>query len=449
MSNLLILGTYITSAGFDETPKIDKGLFIIKDGVIEDILNPEWEEAKKVIKECKVQKLGDDEILIPGFADTHCHAPQFPFCGITPVDKLLDWLEKYTFPTESRFHDEKYAEDVYTELVTTLLSNGTTTACFFASAHPAASMILAETCVRLGLRALIGLVSMDREAPQDYADPNARVALQKAEAFVKAVKSMEKSDLRLIQPILTPRFIPSCTLELLKGLAGIAKKHDCRIQSHISETYDEVAFSKELEPDFECDTEVFDWCGLLTPKTIMAHGNHLSDKDLTTLRKRGTALSHNPWSNFLLSGKPLSVRRCLDHGVQVGLGSDMAAGVTVNLMVSARLGVMASRAFTEKEHLHWTHFFHLATKGGADSLGTNSGELEVGKEFDALVLSLRHPNIPVFRHKSAGSYSILERFERVWHLGDDRNVRRVYVQGREVINKGKFLIGTEYGINST
>lgn len=175
----------------------------------------------------------------------------------------------------------------------------------------------------------------------------------------------------------------------------------------------------------------------------MAHGNHLSDKDLCTLSQRGTSISHNPWSNYLFAGIPLSVRRCLDHGVKVGLGSDVAGGVSVNIMVSARVGVMVSRAFPESEHLHWTHLFYLATKGGAEALGVNSGEFKVGKEFDALVLSLKHPNIAEIPNKKLGTFSVLERFQRVWNLGDDRNVRRVFVQGRQVINKDISLISEQ------
>lgn len=227
LSNLILLGNYVSPESFNDSPKVGTALFVIKDGIIVEMLNPKEDRAKKLIEESKIEVLTEDEILIPGFVDTHFHAPQFPFSGITPPDQLMNWLEKYAFPTEGQFRDEKYAESVYTQLVTTLLSNGTTTASYFATTDVHASVILAKTCLQKGQRAFVGLVSMDRNAPEDYADGNTVKALEEAETFIKEVKSLKQSQLSLVQPVLTPRFIPTCSNNLLKGLGKLAKQYDC------------------------------------------------------------------------------------------------------------------------------------------------------------------------------------------------------------------------------
>ena len=405
------------------------------------------------------------QVLVPGFIDTHIHAPQYPYTGTATDKPLMLWLNQYTFPAEQRLADESVAARVYSAVVDRTLRAGTTTALYFATIHVRASKILADIAVRKGQRAFIGKVCMDRNSPAEYSETTAE-ALAGTEDFIHYVRSLQTE---LVQPVVTPRFIPTCTPELLRGLGDLAHKYNCHIQSHISESQDEMQFVSDLHPNEGSDADIFDKHGLLTDKCVMAHGVHLSRDDADLLRSRGTAVAHCPLSNFFFGDGVLATAKLVAMGNKVGLGSDVAGGYCPCMLSSIRNAVVADRAVRHggrhsleslassyaspahrsgailaagAEHksrlermpdkMDWRHALYLATLGGAVSLGIEDqvGTIEVGKSFDALLLEVAGGGIDIFETDTKRDI-----LEKLVNLGTEHNVSKVWVKGRSVHHK--------------
>lgn len=219
----------------------------------------------------RFQELPQDSYLLPGFVDLHVHAPQWAQSGTALDIPLYEWLNTYTFPLESKFADLAFAQQVYDELVTQLLANGTTTALYFATIHYEASRRLAEICAEKGQRGLIGKVVMDdlNENPEYYRDQTTQQALEETERFIQEIQTLAQQTKQGVYPVVTPRFIPSCTEEALKGLGELAAKYQVHVQSHCSESDWEHQFVQER---FEKnDAQALNDFGLLTEKAVMAH----------------------------------------------------------------------------------------------------------------------------------------------------------------------------------
>uniref|UniRef100_A0A8C7RRI7 Guanine deaminase n=1 Tax=Oncorhynchus mykiss TaxID=8022 RepID=A0A8C7RRI7_ONCMY len=304
-----------------------------------------------------VTQLGQHEFFMPGMVDTHIHASQYSYAGTALDMPLLQWLNMYTFPVEACYKDLEFARNVYTHIVKRTLRNGTTTACYFATIHTDASLLLGQIANDFGQRALVG----------------------------KVINSYP-----LVRPVVTPRFAPSCSATLLGHLGEIAQNNDLHIQSHISETKEEVNLVKELFPDYDSYTDVYHRHNLLTDKTVMAHGCHLTDGELKLFRETGASIAHCPNSNISLCSGMLDVRRVLNHKVKLGLGTDVAGGYSPSMLDAVRRTLDTSKALTIQDTQYHTltfeEVFRLATLGGSQalSLDENTGNFEVGKDFDAL-----------------------------------------------------------------
>ena len=193
------------------------------------------------------------------------------------------------------------------------LSSGTTTACYFATIHTEASLDLADICRDLGQRAFIGKVCMDRNSPETYSEETR----QSVEATRTFVTSLLELDSELVRPIITPRFVPSCSRELMGELASLASSLQLPVQTHLAENLPEIAWVRSLEPDCQTYTEVYQRSGLLGPRTILAHCCHLSQAEVEMIREEGAGVSHCPNSNFSLKSGVCDVRRLQKAGVKV------------------------------------------------------------------------------------------------------------------------------------
>lgn len=289
-----------------------------------------------------------------------------------------------------------------------------------------------------------------RESPDDYVEPTEQ-GLIDAEEFVKYALSKNSSR---IYPCITPRFIPTCTIESMKGLAAIAKKYDVHIQSHISECCGEVSFVRHLHPEHKTDAHVFDQVGLLTAKSLMAHGTLLTDDDIKILVERGTSVAHCPLSNFFLGDACFRVNHVMKLGLKVGLGTDVAGGISPSMLSSIRMAVVNSRCLRahklalkgglevtpemEEDVISFKEGLYLATMGGAKALNIDHqiGSFEEGKEFDALLVDV---NVEGGPFDIFDGDTIEDQFEKFINLGDDRNILEVYVQGVLVKSGDKFL----------
>ncbi|MDB5405170.1 MAG: guanine deaminase [Rhodospirillales bacterium] len=356
------------------------------------------------------------QFLLPGLVDLHIHAPQFPQLGKALDRPLAEWLNDYTFPLEARFADTAYAAPIYGALVDTLLANGTTTAVYFATRHLEASRLLAEICLAKGQRAIVGRVAQDDPAqcPEYYRDPSPEAAIAETSAFISQLRALPGNGAARILPAITPRFIPACSDALLRGLGDLAAAMRCHIQTHCSESDWEHGFV--LDRCGVSDAAALDGFGLLTRRSILAHGNLLSPGDLDRIAGAGAGIAHCPLSNFFFARAVLPVRAALQRGVNVGLGTDIAGGASASLFDSVRFAVVASRALESGvdprrppaergvagSRIDFAEAFWLATAGGGNVLDLPIGLFRPGYEFDAMIIDPDAPgsNLQVFAEDS-------------------------------------------------
>ncbi|MEZ0167614.1 guanine deaminase [Microvirga sp. TS319] len=422
-------------------------------GTISEILpkdHPRSAEIRtRAERQCSLIELQDGQFLLPGLVDLHIHAPQWPQLGKALDAPLEVWLQKYTFPLEARFSDLSFAREVYSSLVEALLANGTTTAVYFATIHLEASLALAEICLAKGQRAFVGRVAMDdpHQCPDFYRDADASTAVRETRAFVQRVRELANDEDALVRPIITPRFIPSCTDALLEGLGKLAEELDCPVQTHCSESDWESGFVRERFG--ASDAEVLARFGLLRQNTILAHSNFVTDDDLTLIQQTGAAVAHCPLSNFYFANAVFPLRAALDKCVHVGLGSDISAGHSPSMLDGCRHALLASRArqsgvdpcLSAEERgvtgsaISVSEAFWLATAGGGEALGLPVGKFALGCKFDALVIDLHAPGSNV--GWSPDLDTIEDLFQKLVLNATRSNIAMTWVNG-EIVARSPF-----------
>ncbi|XP_011870403.1 PREDICTED: guanine deaminase [Vollenhovia emeryi] len=392
---------------------------------------PNTDDSSEISPSEEVTVLSPGQFMMPGFIDGHTHAVQLPNLGLGYSKCLLDWLETYTFPLEREYINAKFAEQVFEAVVKRTIGTGTTTACYFASLYAEASTILAEKAAKLGQRAFIGKVNMNTPRDDGYYESTEK-SIKDTVAFIKSIEQIGNP---LVRPIITPRFALSCNMELMQELAKIAKKKDLHIQTHVSENKAEVAAVIETFPHQPSYTAVYDAAGLLTNKTVLAHGVHLTDNELAILSERGSAVIHCPSSNLHLKSGLCDVQRLKANNVKVGLGTDVSGGASYSMLDEMRsvLGVSNCLSFMRDNYtpLSYKDVFHMATLGCAKALSIEDkvGNLMPGKEFDALIVDL---NAEGSLLDNLREYTLEENLQRFIYAGDERNIIAVYVNGRKV-----------------
>ncbi len=419
MQTIIIKGNIIHTPTKDKLECIPNGYLVSVDNKIQGIFT----ELPAQYAGVPVRDYGD-ALIVPGFCDIHVHAPQYVFRGLGLDLQLMDWLNAYTFPVESRFADPEYARIYYNAFVSDLAKNGTTRAVVFATIHPESTKILMDLMEQKRVGGLVGKVCMDTLSP-DYLCETAAESLEATEKWLQETRSAYE----LVKPTVTPRFIPTCTSELLEGLGALAAKYDVPIHSHISEDLGEMEVSRGRYPEYDNDGVVYDHFGLLNDKTIMAHFIYPTDHELALIRERGVTIAHCPQSHGNVAAGMPSLRRMIDEGLKLGLGSDIAAGCSVSMLRAMSDAIYMSKLVylaSEKKDAFLTvsEALYLATKGGGQIFG-KVGSFEEGYELDVNVIDDRSLNV------CADKLTLEERIERVIHLGDDRNFIARYTAGVE------------------
>ncbi|WP_430610045.1 guanine deaminase [Enterococcus sp. DIV0876] len=385
--------------------------------------------------------------FLPGFVDLHVHAPQWPQAGIALDEPLNVWLDECTFPLEAKYADTAFAQTVYEDLVAQLLARGTTTVLYFATIHLEASFLLAKICVEKGQRGLVGKVVMDdsQANPDFYRDASTDAALQETEAFIQAVQGLAESAHQGVYPVVTPRFVPSCTDEGLAGLGALAQKYDVHVQTHCSEGQWEHDFVQERFG--KTDTEVLKDFGLLKEKAVMAHSNFISPKDGDLFIEAGAAVAHCPISNAYFANSVIPIKRLKDQGVTIGLGTDISGGFSPSLYDNIKQAVMSSRMLEDgvdvrieqsdrgvpDSRISVVDAFSLATKGGGDALRLPIGVIKEGYAFDVQVIDSQCKDNPL---PDFGVFTTPEaRLQKILYLATMQNIRQVWVQGKKVHEK--------------
>ena len=386
-------------------------------GVAADLASLDGEDAE-------VTDFGD-RLLIPAMNDVHVHAPQYRNQGIAMDLELLPWLQNYTFPEEMKYADTDYAERMYRRFVRDLWRFGTMRASVFATIHTESTRLLMQLFEEAGMGALVGKVGMNRNCPEGLQE--------KVEDMVKGYEELYRSTLNAspstkVRPIITPRFIPSCTPEMLRACGELAAKYQLPVQSHLSENHGEIELVRQLEPESRNYGDAYDRYGLFgqTP-TVMAHCVWSDGEELELMRQRGIMVAHCPTSNLNIASGMAPIRKFLGKGLPVGLGSDISGGHDLSIFRMMVYAVQVSKMHYQQNHelpfLSLSEVFWMATKSGGSFFG-KVGSFEPGYEFDALVIDdsdLNH-----------SQYSLLERLERYIYLGDDRQIAHRFCCGQEI-----------------
>ena len=375
-----------------------------------------------------------DALIFPGMVDLHVHAPQYAFRGMCMDLELMEWLNQYTFPEEEKYEDLKYAEKAYGMFVDALKSGATTRACIFATRHRPATELLMELMEKSGLVSFVGKVNMDREASEALTEESADISAHTTIEWINAVKDK----FRNTKPILTPRFIPCCTDQLMEKLRQIQMVSGIPVQSHLSESKGEILFVKFLHPDDPFYGDVYNDYDLFGKnddidtdvKTIMAHCVWSGEEEVEMMRQNGVFVAHCPASNMNLTSGIAPIRRYLDLGLNIGLGSDIAGGHSDSIFRAITDAIQVSKMYFRMvdesvKPLVFPEAFYLATMGGGAFFG-KVGCFEEGYEFDAVVLDdsvLPHPQ----------NLNLAQRMERAVYLGlDEKNITAKYVAGKKI-----------------
>lgn len=422
-ASIAIKADFIHFLSENEMQYIPKGMLWIEDGKVKKIGTAL--ELYKELPDAIVIKDYSDKIVFPGFIDGHVHAVQTQ--AIASYGKqLLDWLETYVFPLEQKFENEFFARKSIRFFLNQLLRNGTTTAAVFPSRHAEATAILFEEALGLNMRIVGGKTSMDRNAPVLLCDKTENTTSENQQLIDKYHQKER------LTYALTPRFAITSTYAQLQALSDLKKTHPTMgVQTHLSENKQEVAAVKQLFPEAKNYLDVYDTYGFLGKGSLMAHGIYLDDEEWKRLSETQTSLVHCPTSNLFLGSGLFNLQRCRDYQIPLALGSDVGGGNSFSMLKTAaeayKVASLQSIDFTAR------NAFYLLTLGGAKALNLDAfiGNFEQGKEADFIVVD--PAATALMRERLEVANTIDEIMFVLMMLGDERNIKQVFLQGKELI----------------
>lgn len=365
-------------------------------------------------------------LIMPSFVDMHLHAPQYPMLGMGMDLPLIDWLNTYTFATEARFADTDYARRIYRRLAGDLITSGTTRVCMFSSLHADATLILMEELEKAGVTGYVGKVNMDRNSGEQLKETTEE-SMRETLRWLDACASFSR-----VKPILTPRFTPSCTNELMGWLGELAEERGLFVQSHLSENSSEIAWVRELHPDCAQYWETYDKYGLWKDHTVMAHCVHSDEREREAMRRSGVVAVNCAGSNINICSGVAPVRTLLCEGNLVTLGSDIAGGALLAMNKVITMSIRASKlrhieTDGRDEFLSVEEAYYLGSAAGHQYFGAHGG-FAAGDKLHAIVVSdddFVEPTRPL---------SLRERFERAIYMMHRHNIISVWSEGRNVVS---------------
>jgi guanine deaminase len=404
---------------------IPDGLLVIENGVVKELGT--YETLKDKYIDIPVVSY-PGMLIMPGFVDTHIHFPQTEIIA-SYGEQLLEWLEKYTFPTEAKFQDKIYARKVAGIFLDELLRNGTTTALVLAAVYPESVDAFFEEAQVRNLRMIAGKVMMDRNAPDFLLDTA-------ESSYVQSKDLIERwhNKGRLLYAV-TPRFAITSTNEQLHLTGKLLEEFpDVYLHTHLSENIDEVEWVKQLFPDCRDYLDVYDKFGLVRERSIFAHGVQLSDEEFKRMSEANATIAFCPTSNFFLGSGLFKIEKAksLDTPIKVGLATDVGGGTSFSMLQTASEAYKVAQL--QRQKLSPFQALFLATLGGARALFLEDkiGNFDVGKEADFIVVDSQATPIMAFRNPEATAKSLDELGDKLFSLiimGDDRAIRATYVAG--------------------
>lgn len=418
MSITILKGTVISAPALGRLDITENGYLVAEDGIIRGIFQTLPAELERL----SVEDYGN-ALILQSFADLHLHAPQYPMLGMGMDLPLLQWLDTYTFPTEAKFADPDFARKVYRKLARELAENGTTRVCMFSSLHREATLILMEELENAGITGFVGKVNMDRNGGADLQETT-------EESIDETLRWLEECKrFRHIKPIITPRFTPSCTDELMEALGKIAAEQNLPVQSHLSENTGEIAWVGQLHPDCAQYWETYTKYGLWNDRTLMAHCVWSDERERKAMKEAGVWVVHCADSNQNIMSGVAPIRVMLNEGLKVTLGSDIAGGDHLNMFDVTAASIRASKARRilddwNTDFLTVAEGWYLATSAGSEFFGENPG-FAPGNPLHAIVL--RDDDLITAR-----PLTVQERFERCVYRRQKDAIQAVWSAGRKI-----------------
>ena len=399
---------------------LDNGLLLLDGGTVVGLWD--WEEGRHLLQDGRTLLDCRDRLIVPGFVDTHIHYPQTEMIGAFG-EQLLEWLDQYTFPVESQYHCPQHAARMSDFFLQQLLSNGTTTALVFGTVHPQSVDALFTAASALEMRLIAGKVMMDRNGPDALMETPEQSYRQTRELIERWHRHGR------LGYALTPRFAPTSSPALLAKVQQLRQEFpDTWLHTHLSENPQEVAWVKTLFPDNSSYLDVYHQYQLTGDRRVFAHCLHLDDSEWDCLHQTGSAVAFCPTSNLFLGSGLFDLNTCWHKGVKMGIGTDVGAGTTFNLLQT--MGEAYKVGQLQRYKLSACEAFYHATLGGARALDLDGkiGNFMPGKEADFVMLDPAVSPLQQMRH--ANSRDIWEQLFVLMTLGDDRNIAATWVNGR-------------------
>ena len=420
--SFILKGDICFSKNKDEIKNIHDGYVVCVDGISQGAY-------KKLPEEYKDLELIDysGKLILPGLVDLHVHAPQFSYRGLGMDLELIDWLNTYTFPQEAKYQDVNYAKNMYQRFVDDVKKGPNTRSVVFATLHVESTIELMDIFEKSKMVSYIGKVNMDRNGSENLQEESAN---QSAKDTIRWIESIQDRYERTF-PIITPRFTPSCSDDLMRQLSIIRKKYNLKVQSHLSENQGEIKWVSELCPYTQFYGQAyskFNMFGGDCP-TVMAHCVWSCEEEQELMKKQGVFIAHCPDSNTNLSSGIAPVRKYINDNQNIGLGSDVAGGTHTSIFKAMADAISVSKLrwrLVDQDYAPITvaEAFYLGTIGGGKFFG-KVGSFESGYEFDAIV-------VDDSRYTVQNQWDDLQRLEKTIYLSYDFDVIHKYVQGRKL-----------------
>ena len=409
----------------DQVRYVEDGLLISQDGKIQWFGS--WQEGQHLVPEGINVSHYPQQLIIPGFIDTHIHFPQTEMVGAYGT-QLLEWLNTYTFPTEMQFSDKDYADKIAEFFVQELVKNGTTTALVFCTIHPESVDALFEAAERRQMRLIAGKVLMDRHAPDGLLDtPDS--AYNDSKALIEKWHGKGRNLYAI-----TPRFAPTSTNEQLKRAGELKAEYpDVYVHTHLSENKNEIAWVKELFPEQKGYLDVYHHYGLTGKKSVFAHCVHLEDDEWQYMHDTDSAIAFCPTSNLFLGSGLFPIQKAWQQQVKMGLGTDIGGGTSFSQIRTVSEAYKVQQLLGD--NLSAFEALYHATLGAAKALDLHEklGNFNVGKEADFVVLDLKPTALQQLRQSHVRN--IEDSLFAMFTMGDERNIAATYVYGQAIYTK--------------
>src|ERR1700681_1501985 len=407
------------------------GAIIVENGCIAEI--GDYDDLRKRQRAAPVRWLDRGTVAVfPGLIDCHTHLPQYSAVA-RGESELLPWLRQNIFPVEREFTGPKAREEA-PQFFHELARHGTTTAMVYAAIYEDSCEIGFEAAKESGLRVILGKMMMD-VGSYGQLQPKKVLSVSLVESERLCRKWHRTEDGRL-EYAFSPRFAVTCSEKMMRSAAELAARFEAYLQTHLAENREELEKVHHLFMSAQDYTDVYEKCGMLTPRTVLGHCIHLSPREIGAIAAAQSSIAHCPSSNLFLGSGLIKLDQILKAGIAVGLGSDVAAGPELNMWQVMRAAIDVQKARTAYEPnlrpLRASESFYLATQGGARALGKSKiiGTLDAGKEADFVVVDLNSLLPYVKDRQSLNGLSTEDVLALSIYRGGPHSTLETYVRGK-------------------